>query len=304
MTASYLQRFAGVGRLYGRAGLERLAAAHVAVVGLGGVGSWAAEALARTGVGALTLVDMDDVCVSNTNRQIQALAPEIGRPKAVVLRERVLAINPECRATAVQRFFTRSTAAEILSPEAPLCAVADAIDSLSDKCLLVAECRRLGIGVASSGGCAGKRDATAVRVSDMSVTTSDNLLRFVRKKLRHDHGFPRGGKRPQKFDVPCVWSEELSTGEPQACDANADAAGNANANNAADASSDTNTADANAAAAAAAPLPGAIAEGESLRPNCEWGYGTAVFVSGVFGFALAGVIAGKIATGEWMQKSA
>ncbi|MDR2862524.1 MAG: tRNA threonylcarbamoyladenosine dehydratase [Puniceicoccales bacterium] len=263
MTQDYLQRFAGVGRLYGRDGLARLAAAHVAVIGLGGVGSWAAEALARSGVGALTLVDMDDVCLSNTNRQLHALDGTAGQPKAAVLKARAQAINPACQVEAVQRFFTPSSAGEILATARPLSAVVDAIDSLANKCLLLAQCRTLKLPVVSSGGCAGKRDATAVRVTDMEESRSDRLLKFVRKCLRTEYGFPREGK---KFGIPCVWSPELSAGDPDGC---------------------------------ASSLPGALTDGDELHPNCEWGYGTAVFVSGVFGFAAAGIVVNKIAAGEW-----
>jgi tRNA A37 threonylcarbamoyladenosine dehydratase len=254
--ANYLQRFAGVGRLYGRAGLERLAAAHIAIIGLGGVGSWVAEALARSGVGALTLVDMDDVCLSNVNRQLHAMDGTIGLSKADVLKNRILAINPACRVEAVRRFFTAPTAPEILAT--PFSAVVDAIDSLANKCLLLAECRARKIFVVSSGGCAGKRDGTAVRVTDLVESEGDPLLKFVRKLLRQEYSFPRGGK---KFGIPCVWSPELPVGDPDGC---------------------------------AATLPGTIGGEDDLRPNCEWGYGTAVFVSGIFGFAIAGAVVEKI----------
>jgi tRNA A37 threonylcarbamoyladenosine dehydratase len=268
MTPDYLARFAGVGRLYGRTGLERLAAANVTVIGLGGVGSWAVEALARSGVGALTLVDMDDVCVSNTNRQLHAVEGAGGRAKADALRERVLAINPACRATAIQRFFTASTADAILAAPTPPDAVVDAIDSLQDKCLLLAACRARAIPVVTSGGCAGKRDATAIRVTDLSRSGADDLLRIVRRKLRREHAFPRE-KKP--FGIPCVWSEELAADAPGGCEN--------------------------------ATLPGALTPGDAdaadMRPNCEWGRGTAVFVSGAFGFAAAGVVVSKIAAGEW-----
>jgi tRNA A37 threonylcarbamoyladenosine dehydratase len=280
MSPEYLARFAGIGRLYGRTGLERLAAARVVVVGLGGVGSWAVEALARSGVGTLALVDMDDVCVSNTNRQIQALEGNGGRPKAEVLRERVLAINPECRVLAIPRFFTASTVAEILAPAAfaaaPPDAVVDAIDSLRDKCLLLAECRDRAIPVVSSGGCAGKRDGTAVRISDLSRSGADNLLRLVRRKLRREYSFPRAGK---PFGIPCVWSEELAAEAPAADCAALPGAGTGELE-------------------ALSKEPNSRGELEALptmRPNCEWGYGTAVFVSGAFGFAAASVVVSRIA---------
>ena len=265
-SSAYLERFAGVGRLYGRSGLARLAAAHVTVIGLGGVGSWAVEALARSGVGEITLVDMDDVCVSNTNRQLHAISSAIGHPKTEVLAERVLAINPECRVHAVPRFFTEKTSEEILA--APFTGIIDAIDSLSPKCHLLAACRARKIPVVASGGCAGKRDFSAIRVTDMVQSDSDRLLKFVRKRLRQVHRFPRGEK---KFGIPCVWSTELSSGDPDGCDAS---------------------------------LPGTIGSEDDLRPNCEWGFGTAVFISGAFGFAAAGVMIEKIASGTWPVSAA
>ncbi|MDR1818139.1 MAG: tRNA threonylcarbamoyladenosine dehydratase [Puniceicoccales bacterium] len=331
MTDAYLQRFAGVGRLYGRAGLERLAAASVAVIGLGGVGSWAVEALARSGVGALTLVDGDDVCVSNTNRQLQALAGNSGRPKAETLRERVLAINPECRVTAIARFFTAATADAILGEVgdgsagntagdgvagdatgagaggARFDAVVDAIDALSNKCQLVAACAARKIFVVSSGGCAGKRDATRVRVTDMVESASDNLLRFVRKELRRKHGFPRprsrSGKRPVPFGVPCVWSPEISAGEPSGtCATGSGQEGVASGRGGVDSGqwsvvsgqAEVGSGQGAVGSDLPAPLPGTISPKDALRPNCEWGYGTACFVSGAFGFAAAGVVINHI----------
>src|SRR5579871_6062189 len=119
-------RFGGIARLYGQGGLQKLRAAHVCVVGLGGVGTWAAEALARSGLGALTLVDLDEVCVTNINRQLHALTETIGRSKVEVMADRIRAINPECRVTADQRFFNDQTSAELLAPKYDF--VLDAID--------------------------------------------------------------------------------------------------------------------------------------------------------------------------------
>src|SRR4051812_20640324 len=149
LSANYLDRFAGVGRLVGRAALERLHAAHVCVVGVGGVGSWTVEGLARSGVGALTLVDLDDVCVTNVNRQLPALDGQIGRPKATVLAERVALINPECRVDAQLEFFTTSSAARLLAK--PFTFVVDAIDRMSHKALLIAGCRDRGLPVITIG---------------------------------------------------------------------------------------------------------------------------------------------------------
>src|SRR5262249_54448055 len=135
----YEARFGGIGRLFTTEGLERLRRAHVCVVGLGGVGSWAVEALARSGVGQMTLVDLDDVCVGNVNRQLHALDGELGKPKVEVMARRVQAINPECRVTPMHAFFLKSNAQEILKPKFD--AVLDAIDSPARKCLLIARCR-------------------------------------------------------------------------------------------------------------------------------------------------------------------
>ena len=142
-------RFGGIGRLYGKAGLERLRRAHVAVIGVGGVGSWAVEALARSGIGKLTLIDADDVCVSNVNRQLPALDGEIGVAKVEVLARRVRAINPDCVVEARQEFFTAETAEEILAAKFDF--VFDAIDTLTHKALLIAECRKREMAVITSG---------------------------------------------------------------------------------------------------------------------------------------------------------
>lgn len=252
MSPDYIARFAGIGRLFGRPGMLRLCESHVCVVGLGGVGSWTVEALARSGVGRITLVDMDEVCVSNTNRQLHTLVNTGGRSKASVLGERVAAINPECRVRVIEAFFTPATAARILDEERPDRLV-DAIDGVRNKALLLTECRSRNIPVVTCGGCAGKRDGTAVRTADLGATENDPLLKFVRKRLRQDHGFPRGKK--VFFDIPCVFSTEESTLADGTCEG----------------------------------LPGAQVD-DDMSPNCEWGYGTATFVTGAFGFAAAGLV--------------
>ena len=199
----YETRFAGVRRLLAAPGLERLRRAHVCVVGIGGVGSWAVEALARSGVGALTLIDLDDVCVSNVNRQIHALEGEIGRPKIDVMTRRVAAINPECKVQPRHAFFTAANAAEIL--ETRFDHVLDAIDSPSTKALLIASSRERGIPVTTVGGAGGRRDPTALRVTDLALSSHDRLLAEVRSLLRGQFGFPRG---ETPFGVDCVYSPE------------------------------------------------------------------------------------------------
>jgi tRNA A37 threonylcarbamoyladenosine dehydratase len=172
-------RFGGIGRLYNPAGLARLRAAHVCVIGIGGVGSWAAEALARSAIGQLTLVDMDEVCVSNVNRQLHALNPAIGLPKVQVMAERIHAINPECRVHALPEFFNESTADAILSERFDF--VIDAIDNVPNKCLLMARCRQKAIPIVTAGGAGGRRDPSAIQTADLAFTGHDGLLRAVRK---------------------------------------------------------------------------------------------------------------------------
>ncbi len=199
--------FVSVQRLYGQEGLKRLQGAHVAVVGLGGVGSWVAEALARSGVGSLTLVDLDDVCASNINRQVHALRSTVGRPKTLVLTQRLLDINPELKVDARTEFFGESTSDNFFSQHYDY--VVDAIDSLKNKCLLVDGCRKRGIPAITVGGAGGKTDPALIRVADLSRSKEDMLLMRMRKKLRTKFDWPRGKKA--RFGVWCVYSEERAT---------------------------------------------------------------------------------------------
>jgi len=247
VTKNYEARFGGIRRLFGTSGQERLRPAHVCVVGIGGVGSWAVEALARTGVGTITLVDLDDVCISNVNRQLHAVTGEFGKPKVEVMLQRVLMINPDCHVHARHSLFTKSTADEILATRYD--GLLDAIDSPSLKALLIARCREHEIPVVTTGGAGGRRDPTALRLEDLARTTHDALLQATRKILRAEFGFPRGEK---KFGVPCVYSPEAQVfpaSDGSVCDQ---------------------------------PEPGG-----SLRLDCRSGYGTACFVTGAFGFAAA-----------------
>jgi len=254
----YSERFGGLGRLYGAAALARLRAAHVCVVGVGGVGSWTVEGLARSGVGALTLVDLDDVCVTNVNRQLPALDGQIGRPKVTVLAERVRAINPGCQVTALTEFFTAESAERLLAT--PFDYVVDAIDRMSNKALLIAACRARGRRVLTVGAAGGKRDATEIRTGDLGDAWSDELLRQVRKKLRRDHGFPSGTtKGKMHFGVRCVWSCEPPV-YPWAD-----------------------------GTCAKTPEPGS-----NLAMDCASGFGSAVFVTGAFGLVAAGEVVGEL----------
>ncbi len=197
-------RFDGIERLYGKGALAVFSRLHVCVVGLGGVGSWAVEALARSGVGALTLIDHDTVCASNINRQLHALDASIGRKKAEVLAERVAGIAPACRCDIVDDYVTAANVRDHLSPERGYGYVVDAIDSIKFKAAIIHQCRRNKIPVVTTGGAGGLTDPTQVQIKDLSRTYNDPLAARVRAKLRDAHGFPRNPKR--YFGVECVFS--------------------------------------------------------------------------------------------------
>lgn len=206
------RRFGGVERLYGPGSLARLAAAHVCVVGIGGVGSWAAEALARSGVGRLTLIDLDHVAESNVNRQVHALTGTLGQAKVLAMAGRIAAIHPGCAVATVEDFVTAENTAQLL----PACdAVIDAIDQVRAKAALVAHCRRAKIPLVTTGGAGGRRDPAMIRVDDLSRTVQDPLAAKLRARLRKEFGFPREPKK--KFGVDCVYSLE-PIARPVACD--------------------------------------------------------------------------------------
>jgi len=197
-------RFAGTDRLYGAGSAARLARKHACVVGLGGVGSWAAEALARAGVGGLTLIDADEVCVSNTNRQLHALEGEFGRPKVDVVARRLRAINPALTVHAVAEFVTTTNLEELM--QRGYDAVIDACDALRIKVAMIAFCRRRKIPIVVSGSAGGRADPTLITARDLSKTEHDILLGLVRKKLRDDYAWTRNPKR--YFGVQAVFSRE------------------------------------------------------------------------------------------------
>ncbi len=200
------RRFGGIARLYGTQGLERLKVAHVCVVGVGGVGSWVAEALARSAVGRLTLIDLDHLAESNVNRQIHALEGQLGRPKVVAMAERILAINPACRVEPVEEFVEQGNLERLIHGEFEQ--VVDCIDTFRAKAALIAHCRRRKQRLVTVGGAGGRVDPTRIRVADLSRTEHDPLLSHTRKLLRKEYGFPRNPK--QLFEVPCVYSGEQS----------------------------------------------------------------------------------------------
>ncbi len=197
-------RFAGLDRLYGAGASERLATRRVVVVGVGGVGSWAVEALARSGIGALTLIDADEICIGNTNRQLPAHAGNYGRLKVEVLAERVLRINPDCVVDARAVFLTPSTLVKMLDDAPDL--VLDCCDAFRVKVELIAYARRRRLPLLVCGSAGGRVDSTRIEVRDLSRTQHDALLSMIRRKLRGEFGFPRNPDR--YFGVPAVYSLE------------------------------------------------------------------------------------------------
>ena len=252
MDASLLERFAGIDRLYGRGAVDRLASRRVAVVGLGGVGSWVAEALARSAVGAIDLIDADDLCVSNTNRQLPAIAGQYGRNKAEVMAERCGAINPAIQARAVPAFLTGGNQEALLGGGFDL--VIDACDSFRSKVEAIAWCRRRKQPVLTIGSAGGRIDPTLVRVRDLSRTEHDAMLALVRRKLRGEVNFPKGPKR--YVSVPAVYSLE-HVRYPQA----------------------------DGSVCGLRPSLGADA---ALNLDCGSGLGAATHITGAFAFAAAG----------------
>lgn len=215
------RRFDRLGRLYGDGAVAHLMAQSVVVVGLGGVGSFAAEALARSAVGKLMLVDFDDVCITNSNRQLQALHGHVGKPKAWILRDRLRLINPQATVEAKRAFYNSARADDVLTPPAGWAGanegqwsfVVDCIDNLTAKAHLLAECKKRGIPVVSSMGAAGKLDPTRIRINDLADTVVDPLAREMRKILRTKYGF--AGEGPMGIaavssDEHRQWPKELT----------------------------------------------------------------------------------------------
>ena len=252
MDAVWNERFAGIDRLYGRGAVERLRARRVAVVGLGGVGSWLVEALARSAVGHLSLIDADDLCLSNTNRQLPALDGGYGRNKAEAMAGRCRAISPAISLDVVPMFLTPANLGELLDQEFDL--VLDACDSFRSKVELIAWCRRRKLPVLTVGAAGGRTDPTLVRVRDLSRTEHDAMLALIRKKLRTEFNFPKN--RDRYFGVPAVYSLE-NVKYPQA----------------------------DGSVCGTRPAVGPDA---ALRLDCGTGLGAATHITGAFAFAAAG----------------
>jgi len=246
------ERFAGIDRLYGVGTVDLLSTRRVAVVGMGGVGSWVVEALARTAVGHLTLIDADDICVSNTNRQLPALAGQYGRNKAEAMAERCRAINPDIQVDAIASFLTVSNMVELLDRDFDL--VIDACDSFRVKVETIAWCRRRKLPILTVGAAGGRTDPTLVRIRDVSRTAHDAMMALIRKKLRSDFNFPKNASR--YFGVPAVYSLE-NVKYPQA----------------------------DGSVCGIRPNLGADA---ALKLDCGAGLGAATHITGAFAFAAVG----------------
>ncbi len=215
------RRFGGIDRLYGSGAAQALARAHACVIGIGGVGSWAAEALARSGVGRLTLIDLDHVAESNINRQVHALEATLGQAKVLAMAERIAAINPRCRVELVEDFLTADNAEALL---AGFDAVIDAIDNVRAKVAIAATCRARRLPLVMAGGAGGKLDPARICIDDLARTLQDPLLSKVRARLRKEHGFTRDPKK--RFGIETVFSTEpLRLPTPAACDIGEHAAG-------------------------------------------------------------------------------
>lgn len=252
MDPALKERFSGIDRLYGTGTVDRLSQCRVAVVGMGGVGSWVVEALARSAVGHLSLIDADDICVSNTNRQLPALDGQYGRNKALAMAERCRAINPAIDVDAVQSFLTPSNLQELLGRGFDL--VIDACDSFRVKVEAIAWCRRRKLPILTVGSAGGRCDPTLVRVRDLSKTEHDAMLALVRKKLRGEFNFPKGPKR--YFSVPAVYSLE-NVRYPQAD-------------------------------GSVCGLRPNLGPDEALKLDCGAGLGAATHITGAFAFAAVG----------------
>ncbi len=203
-TSDYAERFGGLQRLYGDQGFELLKQLNIAVVGIGGVGSWAAEALARSGVGNIALIDFDEICLTNTNRQVHALTETVGQKKVEVMAERIGQIAPECRCTPIVDFITMENHESLLLKGYDY--VIDAIDSIKFKSVMIYYCKRNKIPIITTGGAGGRNDPGMIQVADLSRTYNDALAAKVRSQLRSQYNFTRNTKR--SFGVECVFSSQ------------------------------------------------------------------------------------------------
>lgn len=218
-TPDYTRRFGGVRRLYGEAGLAKLQAAHVCVIGVGGVGSWAAEALARNAVGNITLIDLDNIAESNVNRQIHAVEGAFGLAKVTAMQTRIHSIHPNCNVHVIEDFISPDNIATLLLQRFDM--VIDCIDDAKAKIALAAFCKPQQQPLIMAGSAGGRLDPTRIQIEDLAYVSGDRLLAKVRNQLRRDHDFPKAMhvKKPAKFGVMCVYSDEPALKPSQASDA-------------------------------------------------------------------------------------
>jgi len=202
--SDYENRFGGIARLYGQKAFNTIRQAHFCVIGIGGVGSWAAESLARSGVGEITLIDHDDIAASNINRQIHSLGNTLEQSKVEAMAQRIKLINPECKINIIDDFITETNCQKYLRPDFDY--VIDAIDSIKFKCAIIYYCKRNKIPVITTGGAGGLTDPTMIAVTDLAKTWNDPLAAKVRSQLRYQYGYTKNPKR--SFGIKCVYSTQ------------------------------------------------------------------------------------------------
>lgn len=286
------RRFGGVARLYGAQGLAQLQAKHVVVIGIGGVGSWAAEALARNAVGRITLIDLDNIAESNVNRQIHALDGAFGKAKVSAMRERIVAINPLCHVQEIEDFVTPDNITKLFDFNCDC--ILDCVDDAKAKIALAAFCKAKQIPLIMSGSAGGRLDATRIKTADLSAVQGDKLLAKVRNQLRRDYQFPKATntKKSAKFGVACVYSDEQVRPPNSMCEIEINADNSHNIiGDALEANTRAPAGDAKNARANANPSSNANSSANSnaiTGLNCA-GYGSSVCVTATFGFVAAGL---------------
>ena len=201
---NFEQCFGGIARLYGKENLTKFRQSHICVIGIGGVGSWAVEALARSGIGEITMIDMDDICVTNINRQLHALTNSIGELKTEAMKHRIQQINPECKVNIIDDFIGLENLPEYLNKNYDY--IIDAIDSVKTKAAIIAYCKRNKIKLITVGGAGGQTDPSQIKIADLSRTIQDPLASKVRSILRKEYNFSQNPKR--KFGIDCVYSTQ------------------------------------------------------------------------------------------------
>ena len=204
MSKQTSRRFIGIQRLYGQQAYQKITNSHICVIGIGGVGSWVVESLARSGVEQLTLIDLDHIAESNINRQIHALSETLGQSKIIAMQERIASINPNCKINLIDDHLSCDNIPQLLNTSFDY--IVDCIDQFRIKACLIHHCRSNKIDLLTIGGAGGRIDPTRIQVADLSRSEGDSLLAKTRKQLRTQHDFPRNLQR--RFDIPCVFSSE------------------------------------------------------------------------------------------------